>query len=411
MLENRGKTGGCAIYTRQSRTRGGVSSSCELQRGICADFATEHGWQVIDNQFDDVGESSETLQRPALQRLLQEIAAERIDRVVVYSIDRLTRKLADLHRLLALFEQHETVLSVVTDPHFGQSAANRLTSNIVAAAAEFQQEMTRERMADARAALKRKGRRVAGRVPYGYLADPRTKQLTIHRKQASHIRKMFELAVDGRLPKEIAEVANKRGWRVGGGELWTPRQVLKVLSNPTYAGWIRSGSGILPGQHDAIVSNELFETVRRVIESRRTHAPRRRSSQIAWPLRGVLKCGRCGRSMSPSVSGYKNVWYRYYRCRSNAGGRPPCRGVCAPAFEIERFVRTSISSDSWQGLTPSQVEKAERFAVVWRELDEGSQSNRLATVVREVVFDPDEGTITVTLVDDAVDKAGCTTRE
>lgn len=255
---------------------------------------------------------------------------------------------------------------------------------------------------------------MAKRVPYRYVADAPMKQVAIHRKQASHLRKMFELAVDGRLAKEIAEVANQRGWRIrvaSGKGLWTPRQELKVLSNPTYAGWIRSGSGILPGQHDASVSNELFETVRRVIESRRTHAPGRRSSQIARPLRGVLKCSRCGRSMSPSVSGYKNVWYRYYRCRSNVGGRPSCRGVCAPAFEIERFVRTSISSDSWPGLTPTQVAKAKRFAVSWRELDERSQSNRLATVVREVVFDPNEGTITVTLVDDLVDKASFSTRE
>lgn len=169
---------------------------------------------------------------------------------------------------------------------------------------------------------------------------------------------MFEMAAGGQRPKEIAAIANRRGWRTGrDGGKWTARTVLKVLSNPIYAGLIRNGSQTLPGRQEAIVSTALFDQVRDLVESRRSRTPGRRKSTILWPLRGLLKCGRCRRTMSPSISGYRNFQYRYYRFRSTAGGRPPCRAVSLPAFKIERFVRTTICSGVWIELTPIPPEQ------------------------------------------------------
>jgi DNA invertase Pin-like site-specific DNA recombinase len=199
-----------------------------MQYGICADFATEQGWILSDQRFDDPGESSESLDRPALRRLVQRIEEGAIDRVVVYSIDRLTRKLYGFAELLGLFERHDVELAVVTDPHFGESAAHRLTSNVVAAVSEFQQDMTRERMADSRAALKRKGHRVAGRVPYGYRADRATKQLVIEPDQAAVVRRAFGLAASGNRSQEIADGFNRESVVGAGGRTgaWTARQIL-----------------------------------------------------------------------------------------------------------------------------------------------------------------------------------------
>jgi site-specific DNA recombinase len=395
----------CAIYTRQSRNRQGLFSSCEAQRGICADTAGELGWPVSNESFDDSGESSETLDRPALQRLFREIEVGRIDRVLVDRIDRLTRRLIDLHKLLAFFEQHDVDLKVVTDPHFGENAASRLTSNIVAAAAEFQQDITRERMADARAALKRIGRRVAGRVAFGYATDPVTKQLVINPSQAALVRQMFDLAAAGTRPKDIAATINEE-YRLhsdGNGGRWTARQTLKVLSNPIYVGQIHHRDGTLPGSHPAIVAPELFEQVRAQIEGRRSRAPGRTKSTIDWPLQGKIVCGQCGRVMSPSVSGYRNLQYRYYRCRSNAGGKPPCPDVSVPAFEAEEFLR-SMLSDGWREIDTTNQEQAQAFTAAWRELDEQTQRAALANVVKSVVFDPGAGTISVTLTDGAGEK-------
>lgn len=397
MPKSTGKTRLYAIYTRLSRPKGGVKDSLELQRHICEEFATERDW-ILDECFDDIGESSETLERPALQRLLSEIEAGRIKRIVVYSIDRLTRKLFDLARLLDRFERHDVELSVVTDPQFGESAAARLTSNIVAAASEFQLELTRERMAESRSAHKSRGRRVAGRVPYGYTAAPDTKQLIVQRRHANRIRKIFEMASVGMRPTEICEVANKRRWRTDRDGRWTARTILKVLSNPTYAGRIRNSDGTLPGQHEAIVSEELFAKVRQTIESRRSRKPGRRPSQSRWPLRRKLKCGRCGRAMIPTISARGSIRYRYYRCRSTAGGKPPCKSVSLSAYQIESFVRTMVFGGFEDAISTQQ-----RLREAWKDLTEWQQIDRLGEVVHEVVFDPDRGTVAVKLIDEETD--------
>jgi len=267
-------------------------------------------------------------------------------------VGAITRKLYHLHRLLDLFERHGTELAVVTDPSFGESAAHRLTSNIIAAASEFQLEMTRERMADARAALKRQGRRVAGRVPFGYRAERQTKQLVIDPDEAVVVRRMFELGAGGIRPQE------------------------------------------------------MFDQVRAFIEARRSRVPSRTAPTINWPLRGLLVCGECGRVMSPSVSGYKNLEYRYYRCRSRALGRPPCKNVGISAFEIEEFVRTTLCSESFHLVDTAAAAQMQEFLTAWRRLDARQQMVALADVLNVVRFDPNGGTISVTLADGALERIG-----
>lgn len=395
-----------AIYTRQSRIRPGVTSSCVTQRGICADFAFERRWSLAVETFDDAGESSESLDRPALQRLLKNIEQGNIHRVLVYSIDRLTRKLYDLHKLLDLFERCGVELAVVTDPNFGESAAHRLTSNIIAAASEFQVEMTRERMADTRAALKRQGRRVAGRVPFGYRAERSTKQLVINPNEGAVVQRIFELAAAGTRPQEIADGFNRKNVVGAGGRIgtWTARQILKVLRNPIYRGAIHDGARTRPGSHEAVVTSAMFDQVRKLIEARRSRPPGRTNPKVNWRLRGLLVCGRCGRVMSPTVSGYRNLDYRYYRCRSRASGRPPCEGVGVSAYEIEEFVRTTLSSDACPLVDSAAAAQMLEFSGAWRRLDQRQQTAALAEVLKEVRFHSDGGTISVTLADDALEQ-------
>ena len=166
-----------AIYARQSRTSRTSYSSCDAQVRICWDLASELSYKVRD-AYSDEGESSESLDRPQLTRLLAAIDAGEVKRLIVSSIDRLTRRLFHLQELLERFNRNEVELLVVTDPRFGGAAASRLMTNIVAAASEFEIELTRERLSDARAALKRQGKRVAGRVPFGYRTDSVSKTLT-----------------------------------------------------------------------------------------------------------------------------------------------------------------------------------------------------------------------------------------
>ena len=391
------------IYTRQSRDRNAVFSSCDMQRSICKDFADGFGWEVCET-FEDVGGSSESLDRPSLRRLLQSVEAGGVNRIIVYSVDRLTRKLLHLQVLLQTFEQHDVSLHVVTDPHFGRSASARLMSNIIAAASEFQQDLTRERLAEARAGLKQKGRRVAGRVPYGYVTDRNSKRLIIDPTDAKRVREIFELAVSGKRPQEIADYANGLGWLKGRTRgTWTARQVLKMLSNPTYTGMIHNGRGRLPGQHEAIVDHAMFEQARSVIASRRSRKAAYAPARFLFPLRKLLKCGRCHRAMTPCMNQRKYFRDYFYRCRSRAGGKPPCRNVSLRAFEIEHFI-CSMFEQSEEEHESSANTPLEAIRSAWRELNMRTQTNLLATIIKEVIFDPDAGAIVVTLVDDAAER-------
>jgi hypothetical protein len=135
-----------------------------------------------------------------------------VRRLVVYSLDRLTRRMLHFQQLLKLFERQSVTLAVVNDPSFSDNAAGRLMANIIAAANEFQLDLTKERMADMRAAYKRDGKRVAGRVPFGYQTDPATKQLVVNEEQARRVNDFFELAAGGSRPSDLAGSANLQRW-------------------------------------------------------------------------------------------------------------------------------------------------------------------------------------------------------
>lgn len=409
----------CGIYTRQSRGPKDEYSSCQAQFEACLAFVTsrfDDGWVFNGRRYDDEAESSETLDRPGLQKLLEHIREGKVQRVVIHRLDRLSRRLVDCTKFLQELHDLHIPLTIVKQPELGVTAEHNLLLNLMASFAEFEQQMTRERLADARAALKRHGRRIAGVVPYGYKADPVTRQLVVVKAEARRVRQMFELAADGKTPAEIAAIANHHGWRtkqrrsrkgrVTGGGRWTARQVLAILSNPVYAGLIRDGDQIRPGAHKPIVDRELFDQVQQIIASRRTSSRDRRTSPAGWPLRGIRHCGQCGRPMSPSISGHKNFRYRYYRCRSDAGGQPACKGVSIPAQEIETFVARALGDAEFhQSQGDADGPPDERFAEflrIWPQLPHHVQSQALPRLVREVVYDPKHSTITVNLDADAI---------
>ena len=205
------------------------------------------------------------------------------------------------------------------------------------------------RIADARSRLKAKGRRVAGAVPYGYDADPKTKQLTVNAGEAEAVKWMFEVAASGMLPTAIAESANSRGWRRKimvarqtarrrGGNLWTARQVVATFGNQVYIGRLNDGT---IGLHQPLVKPELFDAAADQLRSRQTRPPGRKY-EIHWPLKGIVLCAACA-GMSPHTVRHRNVIYCYYRCRSTAGGRPPC------GFQIAAFVlESSLQRVLWR---------------------------------------------------------------
>ncbi len=400
---NVGRVIKAAIYARQSRIRGIVYSSCQNQIDMCWQLAAGKNW-AISHVFSDEGYSSETINRPQMSQLIAAIETGEVRHLVVYSLDRLTRRMLHFQQLLDLFERHSVTLAVVNDPSFNVSATGRLMANIIASANEFQLDLTKERMADMRAAYKREGKRVAGRVPFGYCTDPVTKQLVVNEAQSRTVHDFFALAAGGSRPSDLAGLANLQRWPDQNGETgkWTARRILKLLNNRVYIGEIRNGSSTLPGAHRAIVSVAMFNEVQRLLASRRTTEtkPRKSSSLRSHGyshLSGKLFCGQCNRPMSTSISHRGPVRYIYYRCRSDSGGTPRCTGVNIGAYRLEQFVASAIADvDDPKSEIPITMREQ------WGKLDERERQKRLPQTIRRVVYTHSTGEVTIEINQEAI---------
>jgi site-specific DNA recombinase len=396
-----------AVYTRQSVDKGDEFSSCEAQFMTCRDFAEQPGepWlHWIGERFDDEGRSGATLDRPAMARLRLMIEEGGIHRLYAVALDRLSRNLRDTLTLLDELDRAEVELRLVHESQAIPGAQNRFLRNILAAFAEFERDMTATRIAETRAYLKKHGRRLAGPTPYGYDAHPATKQLVPNPKEARRVRLIFRRAAEGQTPGHIAQRVNHLGWRTKqwvarhsgrarGGGRWTARLVTALLRNPVYCGGFADGKGRRAGSHPAIVTDEVFGAAQAALDRRRTGRTAHRQRH-QFPLRGKIFCPKCRRRLGTYMItrrlGHTTVGYRYYRCRSSAGGRPPCRGVSYPAGELERFVRQQLEEKAtWANLlrTPGQQRAdAGACATVWRSLNSIEQDRLLPDLVESVEF-------------------------
>ena len=392
-----------AIYARQSRVRDVAYSSCQSQIDMCRELAASKDWSITQ-VYSDEGYSSETLDRPQMWQLIAAIEMGDVRRLVVYSLDRLTRRMLHFQELLKLFERHSVTLAVVNDPSFSDNATGRLMANIIAAANEFQLDLTKERMADMRAAYKRDGKRVAGRVPFGYQTDPATKQLVVNEEQARRVHDFFELAAGGSRPSDLAGLANLQLWpdQQDATGKWTARRILKLLNNRVYIGEILNGDSTLPGAHQAIISVTVFNEVQNLLTSRRTSEtkPRKKSdpsSRVYSFLSGKLICGQCNRPMSTSISHRGPIRYIYYRCRSDSGGKPRCPGVNVGAYWLEQFIASAIADiDDPKSEIPIALREQ------WCQLDERQRQKRLPQTILRVIYTHSTGQVTIEINPEAV---------
>lgn len=383
----------CAVYTRQSVVRAGgdpALASCSVQRTLCTEFIRSmawRGWYPIGERFDDEGYSGTTTERPGLEKLVARIQDGDIHRVIVYRLDRLTRRLTDWALLTKVFERFDVGITVVhgaIDAEAGSLA--RLQFNMLAAFAELEREMIGERLADARAARKGRGQRSAGRLPLGYASDPRTKQLIIAEHESAIVRWFFTEAASGKTTSELVAQANELGFiaKTGKRGEWSSRAVLRLLKNPVYLGRRPDGS---PGAHPALVPIELFERVQEAIASRRTRKPTSRP-KIAerhdpFILRGILVCEQCGRTMTTSTStalGKRKDAPRFYRCRNQG-----CEGGQVAAAVVEDMASEALRRPQWHW--PEWAKK--QLALVssaWRNMWPQNRRRALATVFETMTW-------------------------
>jgi site-specific DNA recombinase len=264
----------CAIYTRKSSEEGLEQdfNSLHAQREACAAYVmsqASEGWSLIDDIYDDGGISGGTLERPGLKRLLADIAAGRIDIVVVYKVDRLTRSLLDFSKLVEAFDAAGTSFVSVTQSFNTTTSMGRLTLNMLLSFAQFEREVTAERIRDKIAASKARGMWMGGTPPLGY--EPNGRTLAIVEDHAALVRDIYRRYLDIGNVRLLADTlaqanilsptrARKSGTTFGGCK-FTRGQIYAILSNPIYIGEIRHRGKIHAGQHPPLIERELWDKV------------------------------------------------------------------------------------------------------------------------------------------------------
>jgi len=318
----------CALYTRKSSEDGLDQdfNSLDAQREACEAYVASQsgeGWKALADRFDDGGISGATMDRPGLKQLLEEIRAGRVDIVVVYKIDRLTRSLADFARMVEIFEAHKVSFVSVTQAFNTTTSMGRLTLNVLLSFAQFEREVTGERIRDKIAASKRKGLWMGGTLPLGYdLPRDGRRVLEVNTREADTVRFIFKrylvLGSVHALERELIEhgVRSKRlvsaKGRVRGGVFFSRGALFHLLRNRTYLGEIRHKDISHPGQHAAIIDLELFERVQAQLETNRRRSGPAPSIRSKFSLTGRL-FDFAGEPMSPSTGcGSKGTRYRYY---------------------------------------------------------------------------------------------------
>lgn len=352
----------CAIYTRKSSEEGLDQSfnSLDAQRAACeAYIASQAGerWVLNPSQYDDGGWSGGNIDRPGLQRLLAEVSAGKIDIVVVYKVDRLTRSLADFAKMVDVFDQSGTSFVSVTQAFNTTTSMGRLTLNVLLSFAQFEREVTGERIRDKIAASKARGMWMGGYPPLGYDKDGRT--LIVNEDEAITVRRIFsrylelgsvyalaaELEAEGVLSKRWTAATGK----VRGGAVLSHGALIHMLGNRIYTGEITHKGASHPGQHDAIVDLPVFEAVqRRLLENR---ASRIGKARARAPLTGLIYDAE-GNRMSPAHTRNRHgERYLYYVSaplqRGGSTSADTLRRVPARALEEVVFDRLR----AWSGRT------------------------------------------------------------
>ncbi len=346
----------CAVYTRKSSEEGLEqqfnSLDAQHEAGTAYVKSQQHeGWRLLTAHYDDGGYSGGTLERPALQRLLADIRAGKVHIVVVYKVDRLTRSLADFAKLIELFDAHGVSFVSVTQQFNTTTSMGRLMLNVLLSFAQFEREVTGERIRDKIAASKKKGLWMGGTPPLGY--DVSERKLVVNATEARLVRHIFRRYVElGTVAKLMAALQaeghrTKRytstGGRSFGGRAFSRGHLYRILSNRIYLGEIVHKEASYPGEHRAIVDPALWDRVQGLLAA--NHAAARTDERVASPalLKGLIFDG-AGNRMSPSHAVKGKRRYRYYVSQAVLQGRAQEAGSIArlPARELEQLVMDAV---------------------------------------------------------------------
>jgi site-specific DNA recombinase len=406
----------CAVYTRKSSEEGldQEFNSLDAQRDACEAYIASQkaeGWWLVRNRYDDGGISGATLERPALQQLMADIEAGRVDIVVVYKIDRLSRALMDFAKLVEVFDRNNVTFVSVTQSFNTTTSMGRLTLNILLSFAQFEREVIGERIRDKFRASRSRGMWMGGHPPLGY--QVKNRKLVVNEAEAATVRMIFERFVKigsaTTLARALADegVRTKRGRAVDRGYLYI------LLNNRTYIGEAVHKGTAFPGEHQPIISRELWDKAHSIIqESPRQRAANTRGRDTTALLKGLL-FGPNGLAFTPTYTRRGKRLYRYYVSTGVVKRGPEaCSIRRVPAAEVETAVidqvrilvqTPEIIVRTWKrarqqdrGITEDQVRAAlSEFSALWDELFPAEQARIIQLLVERVDIQPEGLNITL----------------
>ncbi|MFD1985674.1 recombinase family protein [Mesorhizobium newzealandense] len=403
----------CAVYTRKSSEEGldMEFNSLDAQREACESYVASQrseGWVLVPDRYDDGGISGATLERPGLKRLLRDVEAGLVDVVVVYKIDRLSRSLTDFSRLVELFEANSVTFVSITQSFNTTTSMGRLTLNILLSFAQFEREVIGERIRDKFAASRRKGMWMGGNVPFGYRVENR--KLLIQDEEAAIVRSIFERFLRIGSATILARTLNAEGLRRKNGKAFDKGLLYKLLSNRVYIGEAVHKGTSYPGEHQPIVSQDLWDNVRSIV----AESPSKRAGQSRRQTPALLKgliFAPSGYAMTPAHTRKKGRLYRYYVTTSvQKLGPETCSVRRLPAGEIEAAVidqvRVLLRSPemivkTWAAARKDSDEISEtevrdalvQFDSLWEELFPAEQARIIQLLVERINVDVDGITI------------------
>ena len=401
MLDNtnialgKNKTLRCAIYTRKSHEEGLEQefNSLDAQRESGEAYIESQrmqGWQMLPDRYDDGGFSGGTMERPALHRLLTDIDAGKVDVIVVYKIDRLSRSLIDFMKMIELFNEKGVSFVSVTQHFSTTDPTGRMFLGILITFAQYEREVIAERIRDKVAAAKRRGKYCGGVLILGYDVDRGKKKLLVNQEEARIVQYISRRFIQLGSARKLVQELNEQGYRtkswttkkgkVREGTEWNTAHIYRLLNNRVYIGEISHKDQNYPGEHEAIIDRATWNKVQAILADSKTVKVSIARTKMVAPLKGVIRCGHCDCSMGPTYTQKNGRHYTYYLCEKDskrAVSRCPLKRL--PAGEIEHAVVQQLSAVF---RTPTLMAKT-YFAARDIENTERERLNRQKTLLEE----------------------------
>ncbi|MCD6134364.1 MAG: recombinase family protein [Candidatus Omnitrophica bacterium] len=408
----------CAAYCRKSveERKDEVFGSIENQRQAILDFIASHkheGWIALPDRYEDNGYTGANTNRPGLEKLLNDIKERKINMVIVYKLDRLSRSLVDFVGLLKVFEAYNVTFASVTQPIDTSSSTGKLMLHILSSFAEFERELISERTKDKMGAARKRGQWIGGRPPLGYDIDKENRRLIINKEEANLIKQIFNLYLEGNSLLKIVRILNDKGYRtkktitkngrVYGGIKFGVSHIHSIITNPLYIGKVRYEGTIYEGQQEAIIDNKTFQKAQELLKSNRVERKTCKNKDCSGLLSNLLRCKSCNKSMFHTYTIKNKIHkYRYYVC-SNANKRGyhscPTKSLNAQMVEdavIDCLKAIFTKKKSLKDFVYKQEAEA-LLSPIWKTLFAEEKRKILKTLIKEINYDTPAGKLDIVL--------------